>query len=163
MGSGTFSTRNGGAAAEHSPDCHGAYLEFANEVEWRRRNGDHLASVYRIYLRDREGSIVARRTIATETDDDAIKVASIVCSAVCGPGAGFEVWKGETRLMMSRMPAQPPSFSELLQRTRQTRIDLEIAREDSRRTRAESERLRAQLEALCVATGYRAEAAGGHR
>ena len=111
-------------------ESHVAYLDFAADVEQRRQNGQHISSVYRIYLRDCEGNVASGHTIAIESDDAAIKIATVLCQACAEVAARYEVWKGEVLLTVGRAVA--PSTGEMpLQHAEQIAIDKGFALRDS--------------------------------
>lgn len=121
--------------------AHVAYLDLAAEVEGRRERGQRISAVYRIYLRDGHGNVLSGHTVAVESNDEAIKIAAILCNACAETAASFEVWKGEMLLTPSRAERTVAAAAEVSQRTQQIVIDTEIALRDSKRALAESRRL----------------------
>ena len=132
--------------ADRLGESHVAYLDFAAEVERRRQGGQRLSPVYRIYLRNPAGNVVSGHTIAIEDDDEAIKLAWVLCHACAEVRAGFEVWKGEALLIASPGAGAPPDRKELSRRAQHAAIDTEIALRDSRTALAESRRLLRTIE-----------------
>lgn len=123
--------------------AHVAYLDLAAEVERRKQAGDSLSPIYRIYLRDLRGSVVSGHTIATESDGEAIKVASIFCHASGAGSASFEIWKGDVPMMSGHLDMPQPLRDEGSQNARQA--DTELA---SRAGRAAPAEIRQPLKAI---------------
>ena len=140
-GAGSASKAPGKWSGSRLGESHVAYLDFAAEVERRRQSGQRLSPVYRIYLRDHASDVVSGHTIAAESDDAAIRVASILCCACADVTAKFEVWKGEMLLNAGTAVAALPTPSGLSQRNQQIVIERELAIRDSHAALAESGRL----------------------